>query len=122
MNFAMTAEDPVAHSQTEAVLPIIGQSATFLMSRYPTSALMSILKALMFLISLLLGMVIGRQVIHRWLRKRMQMFSEDKGTWMIMFLTSLLITSAGSQLYNVIAASNGFDDDAYQVSANLAST
>ena len=54
-------------------------------------------------ITIFFGMFVGRQWIqHKILRDKLKlkMFSEDKGSWMIMFWTVILVGSIGAAIYN----------------------
>jgi hypothetical protein len=118
LNFLMTAEDPVAHSRMEADIPIIGHDISFILNHTPDKTLYKVLKHVMWITSLLAGLIIGRQVIHHALlrdRWKLDMFTESRGTWIIMFFTTLLVLFLGAQLYNAVAA----PDDEFLISGPL---
>eukprot|EP01083_Nonionella_stella_P201757 737782_1 len=104
-------EDPIAHSNTDAFLPIIGNVGSFLFRLYPNPALSSeftamfIVKVFLVPLSVLCGCWFGRQIVHKkclqkWMR--LKMFARDKGTWFVMFFTTVLVVFVFSQLYNSI--------------------
>lgn len=105
LNFFIYSEDPVAHSFVSAQLPLIGTVFSFVFTQWPTTmAGLFVLKIFLAFVFLLTGCILGRQVIHkRFLSKRVMMFSEDKGTWTIMGLTSVLCLFVGAMVYNLIA-------------------
>jgi len=57
----------------------------------------------MWLIGIVVGIVVGKLVIHRLLLKRcfkLTMFSNDQGSWMISFLFTLICLVILSFIYN----------------------
>lgn len=88
LNFLIYAEDPIAHSRVEGEIPIIGTDLSLIFSRYPDEGGLYALKLFTVIGFILLGMFIGRQLVHHKLLRdklKMNMFTESKGTWMIMF-------------------------------------
>ena len=63
-NFLIYAEDPVAHSESECFIPVVGNTFSFVITKYPKNA-WAVLKVIMWLIAILVGLVVGRQFIHR---------------------------------------------------------
>jgi hypothetical protein len=106
LNFLIYAEDPIAHSRSRASLPLIGNAITFVLRLWPdpsTSPGLFICKLIIAPGFLLFGMYMGRQVFHhKLLRDRwgLPMFAENKGTWFIMFFTTILSLFLGSELFN----------------------
>ena len=107
LNFLMLAEDPVAHSPSPAVIPLIGTDVTMLVNRYPPNAF-SLLKFVLAAGSIVAGCFFGLIIIHHWLlrdRFRLVMFAQSKGTWMIMFITCFVSIYTAAALYNLILMS-----------------
>lgn len=104
LNFLIYAEDPVADSEGPASLPILGRSASLIFAQWPRPyAGLVFAKIVCLLCALLLGPVFGRQIIHKkLLSPRYDMFSEDKGTFMIMFLTTIMFLFGWATVYNGI--------------------
>ncbi|KAJ8298569.1 hypothetical protein KUTeg_022629, partial [Tegillarca granosa] len=101
-NFLIYAEDPVAHSMKECTIPLIGNDFAFVCTRYPPSA-WSLLKVLLWLSAMVIGMLLGKYLIHKLLLNkvlRLQMFTECQGSWMIMFMVVLIILFIFSWIYN----------------------
>ena len=70
--------------------------------RYPSNGF-SVLKVFMWLTALIVGILVGKLVIHHLLFKRvfkLSMFSNDQGSWMVCFLTSVLSLVIFSFIYN----------------------
>ena len=78
-NFLIYAEDPVAHSRKECLIPMIGNDFSFVTNRYPPNA-WSFLKVVLWLTGLIIGLFVGKLCIHGYL------FSKYKN----FFLTGLL--------------------------------
>lgn len=101
-NFLIYAEDPVAHSYSPCEIPIIGNAFSFVVTKYPGNAF-SLLKVFMWLVALVIGIVVGKLVIHHLVLKRLfklSMFSNDQGSWMICFLFTILCLVILSFIYN----------------------
>lgn len=62
-NFLIYAEDPVAHSMKECTIPLVGNDFAFVLTRYAPNA-WSILKVFLWLSAILLGIVLGKIVVH----------------------------------------------------------
>lgn len=65
-NFLIYAEDPVAHSRKECLIPMIGNDVAFICTRYPRNA-WSLLKVIFWLIGMVVGMFVGKLLIHGFL-------------------------------------------------------
>lgn len=72
-NFLIYAEDPVAHSMKECTIPMIGNDFAFVCTRYPPSA-WSLLKVLLWLSAMLVGMLLGKYLIHKLLLSKFNIF------------------------------------------------
>ena len=73
-----------------------------LLSRYPPAG-WSVLKVFLMLCGIAVGMIIGKFIVHkRFLRKtlKLQMFRDDQGSWMIMFLTTIISLFIFSFIFN----------------------
>lgn len=82
------AEDPIAHSRVDAFLPLIGNAGSFVFRLYPNPSTspeffsMFALKVFMVPLALSTGLIVGRQLIHKFLFQkvlRLKMFVRDKG-------------------------------------------
>ena len=62
-NFLIYAEDPVAHSQKECFIPIVGNCFAFVVTYYPPNA-WSLLKVILWIAAIAVGMVVGKLVVH----------------------------------------------------------
>lgn len=63
-NFLIYAEDPVAHSRKECLIPMVGNDFAFVGTRYPPNA-WSLLKVLLWLVGIAIGMFVGKLLVHR---------------------------------------------------------
>eukprot|EP01063_Lacrimia_lanifica_P023025 TRINITY_DN30529_c0_g1_i1.p1 TRINITY_DN30529_c0_g1~~TRINITY_DN30529_c0_g1_i1.p1 ORF type:complete len:760 (+),score=244.44 TRINITY_DN30529_c0_g1_i1:47-2326(+) len=63
-NFMLYGEDPIVHAYTEAELPVAGQALGLLALRWPDKAGVVALKILIAVVTMLLGLVVGRVVVH----------------------------------------------------------
>ena len=63
-NFLIYAEDPVAHSEKECFIPVVGQCFSFVCTKYPPNG-WAALKVIMWVTAVLLGLVIGKQLVHQ---------------------------------------------------------
>ena len=70
LNFFLYAEDPVAHSETESRIPILGNVFSMILTKYPAN-LYSALKVFMWLFGMCLGMVLGKFFWHQWLFRKL---------------------------------------------------
>lgn len=73
-NFLIYAEDPVAHSRKECLIPMIGNDFAFVCTRYPPNA-WSLLKVVFWLIGLIVGMFIGKLLVHGLLFSKYEIFT-----------------------------------------------
>lgn len=74
----------------------------FLYTRWPPNAF-SFLKVMMWLSAIVIGIVVGKLVIHHLILKRvfkLSMFSNDQGSWMICFLFTIICLVILSFVYN----------------------
>ncbi|XP_021353314.1 transmembrane protein 117-like isoform X2 [Mizuhopecten yessoensis] len=120
-NFLIYAEDPVAHSMKECNIPLIGNDFAFVCTRYPPNGF-SFLKVIMWLGAILIGCILGKILVHLLLFNkllRLKMFTEDQGSWMAMFLCSLLALFIMSWLYNGFLIAGGDDTEPYRISGDL---
>lgn len=70
--------------------------------RYPANGF-SVLKVFMWLITIVIGVFIGKLVIHSLLFKKcfkLSMFSNDQGSWMLCFLFTIICLLVFSFVYN----------------------
>ncbi|XP_033731112.1 transmembrane protein 117-like isoform X2 [Pecten maximus] len=120
-NFLIYAEDPVAHSMKECNIPLIGNDFAFVCTRYPPNAF-SLLKVVMWLGAIIIGCILGKILIHVLLLNkllRLKMFTEDQGSWMIMFLCSLISIFIMSWIYNGFLTAGGDSTESYRISGDL---
>lgn len=117
-NFLIYAEDPVAHSMKECTIPLVGNDFAFVVTRYAPNA-WSILKVFLWLSAILLGIVLGKIVVHGLFFNRLcklRMFEDDMGSFMVMFLTSLIVLFVFSWIYNAFLLIGGSDTEDYRIS------
>ncbi|KAL4225408.1 hypothetical protein ACF0H5_016098 [Mactra antiquata] len=117
-NFLIYAEDPVAHSRKECLIPMIGNDIAMVMTRYPPNA-WSLLKVIFWIIGIIIGMFVGKLLVHRFLFNRifrLKMFSDCQGSWMIMFLVSLITVFIMSLFYNLFLLIGGESTEPYRIS------
>ena len=63
-NFIVYAEDPVAHSDRECFIPVVGNCFSFVCMRYPGNG-WAVLKVTLWLIAIFCGLVVGNLVVHK---------------------------------------------------------
>lgn len=117
-NFLIYAEDPVAHSRKECNIPVIGNCFAFVGTRYPPNA-WSLLKVILWLAGTIVGMVVGKLLFHTLLFNhlfRLKMFLDDKGSWMTMFLSTILCVFIFSYIYNAFLLIGGDSTSDYSIS------
>ncbi|CAH1787332.1 unnamed protein product [Owenia fusiformis] len=117
-NFLIYAEDPVAHSVKECYIPVVGNVASFVISKYPPNA-WSVLKVFLWLAAIICGIFFGKFVVHKILfRKlfRLRMFQEDQGSWMVMFFTTIMFLYIFSWIYNAFLLIGGESTTQYAIS------
>ncbi|XP_066903151.1 transmembrane protein 117 isoform X1 [Halyomorpha halys] len=104
-NFLLFAEDPISHSHTESVVPMVGNVFSFVCTKYPPDWRWSLVKVLMWVLAILSGLVIGKLVLHSIIfgkYLRLKMFRDEQGSWIAMFLTVILSLYIFSHIYNLI--------------------
>ncbi|KAK6973795.1 transmembrane protein 117 [Biomphalaria glabrata] len=123
-NFLIYAEDPVAHSRSECNIPVIGNDFSFVfMKWFPNS--WSVLKAFMWFSGIIVGLIAGKVIFHTFLFNhllRLKMFHDDKGTWMTMFLSTVLSVFIFSYLYNALLMIGGDHTAPYAISTYMGIT
>lgn len=63
-NFLIYAEDPVAHSAAECNIIVVGNIYSFVITKYPPNGF-SVLKVFLWIVAIIVGILIGKLVIHR---------------------------------------------------------
>ncbi|XP_066918710.1 transmembrane protein 117-like [Clytia hemisphaerica] len=119
-NFLIYAEDPVAHSYSKCEIPIIGNAFSFVVTKWPPNAF-SLLKVLLCLTAIVIGILVGKLVIHHLLLKRcfkLSMFSNDQGSWMICFLFTMICLVILSFVYNGFLSLND-DMEPYKITGYI---
>ncbi|KAK9509714.1 hypothetical protein O3M35_006970 [Rhynocoris fuscipes] len=104
-NFLLFAEDPISHSHTESVIPMVGNVFSFVCTKYPPDWRWALIKVLMWILAIFCGLVMGKLFIHsivfgKYLR--LKMFRDEQGSWIAMFLTVILSLYLFSHVYNFI--------------------
>lgn len=103
-NFVIYAEDPVAHSHSNCEIPLLGNAFSFVFTKYPPNGF-SALKALMWITAVVVGIGVGKLVIHKWLFSKkfnLMMFSNCQGSWMVCFLFTIIVLVITSFIYNAL--------------------
>lgn len=119
-NFWIYAEDPVAHSKSKCEIPVVGNTFSFVATKYPPNGF-SALKVFLWLVAIIAGVVFGKLVIHHILLKRLfklSMFSNDQGSWLISFLTTVISLLIFSFVYNGFLSLDS-DVSAYKITGYI---
>ncbi|EDO34251.1 predicted protein, partial [Nematostella vectensis] len=122
-NFLIYAEDPVAHSLSQCTIPVIGNVFAFVVNNYPPNG-WAALKFFMWFFGMITGMLIGKFFVHKLLLRKwmkLSMFQEDKGSWMVMFLTTIVLLFVFSLIFNGLVSLGG-SIAAYKVTSFLGFT
>lgn len=88
----------------ECSIPVLGNVISFLFTKYPESFEWAMFKGALGLIAIVLGLVLGKYLIHHVLLRqilRLKMFRDESGTWMIMLITSFISCYMFSIVYNI---------------------
>ncbi|XP_068671766.1 transmembrane protein 117-like [Montipora foliosa] len=120
-NFLIYAEDPVSHSRANCTIPVVGNDFAFVTYRYPPGG-WSVLKVFLWLVAIIVGVLVGKFFFHklvfnRWMK--LSMFYQDRGSWMVMFLTTLVSLFIFSFLYNGFLSAGGDEVSVYKVTTYL---
>ena len=122
LNFYMFAEDPVSHSTKDCEIGIIGNIYTFLFANYPPNGYIA-LKVLLSLFSIVFGVVVGKMFIHHYFlcgKLKLKIFSKDgQGSWMVIFLFTILCLYYDSVIYNAFLTLSGSHLKKYHTGANM---
>lgn len=119
-NFVIYAEDPVSHSHAPCEIPVLGNAFSMIVTKYPPNGF-SALKALMWITAIVVGIGMGKLIIHKWLLNKkfnVSMFSEDQGSWMICFLYTILMVLVSSLVYNLFLLMKS-DMEPYEITAYI---
>ncbi|ELU08141.1 hypothetical protein CAPTEDRAFT_130530 [Capitella teleta] len=120
-NFLIYAEDPVAHSEKECFIPVVGNCFSFVATRYPTNA-WAFLKVFMWVGAIIIGIVVGKIIVHSLVFNRLfrlKMFNEGQGSWMTMFFTSIMSLFIISWVYNGLLKIGGDSTIQYEITENM---
>eukprot|EP00457_Paulinella_chromatophora_P001589 gb/GEZN01001591.1/.p1 GENE.gb/GEZN01001591.1/~~gb/GEZN01001591.1/.p1 ORF type:complete len:922 (+),score=53.32 gb/GEZN01001591.1/:137-2902(+) len=107
MDFYIYAEDPIQDSEAMAYIPIMGNVITFVGTKCHGNQGKA-LKGCLVALFMVLGLILGKKVVHQWLLRdklHLNMFEEDKGSFIVMFFSTILSLYVGSLLYNAIIRS-----------------
>ena len=90
--------------------------------RYPNNAFTA-LKVFMWLPAIIIGLVVGKMIIHKWLFCHvlgMKLFTKDgQGSWMIMFLFTFVTIFTFAIIYNEFLKLEGSYLDPYHITSNM---
>lgn len=89
--------------------------------RYPSGG-WAVLKVFLWLLGIVTGMLVGKFFFHKLVLRRwmkLSMFREDRGSWMVMFLATLLSLFIFSLIYNAFLSIGGDDLEVYKVTSFL---
>ena len=89
--------------------------------RYPPGG-WSVLKVFLWLVAIIVGMLVGKFFFHKLVFNRwmtLSMFYQDRGSWMVMFLTTLVSLFIFSFLYNGFLSAGGDEVSVYKVTTYL---
>lgn len=120
-NFLIYAEDPVSHSRANCTIPVVGNDFAFVTYRYPPVG-WSLLKVFLWLVAIVVGSLAGKFFFHklvfnRWMK--LSMFKRDSGSWMVMFLSTLVSLFIFSFLYNGFLSIEGDKLSLYKITSYL---
>ena len=90
-------------------------------NRYPPGG-WSALKVFLWLVGIIVGLLVGKFFFHKLVLKKwmkLSMFQRDSGSWMIMFLTSIVFVFIFSMIYNAFLGLGGEDLKAYKITGYL---
>ena len=93
-------------------------------SRYPPNGF-SALKVFLYLVALMIGLVVGKLVVHRLLLRRcfkLSMFRNDQGSWMIMFFSCIISLFIFSFIYNAFLSLDAAMKASYAISSKMGIT
>ncbi|XP_076328958.1 transmembrane protein 117-like isoform X2 [Tachypleus tridentatus] len=124
-NFLIFAEDPVSHSHTESEIPVVGNVFSFVATKYPPEWTWCLVKVVLWLFAIFIGLEFGKHLIHHCLLRnifRLKMFREEQGSWMIMFLTVIILVYIFSLVYNAFLISSYPSPDPYTITAMMGIT
>ncbi|XP_054712846.1 transmembrane protein 117-like [Uloborus diversus] len=124
-NFLVFAEDPVSHSHTESEIPVVGNVFSFVATKYPPQWSWCVLKVILWVIAIISGCFFGKYLIHHFVLNRffrLKMFRDEQGTWMIMFLTSLMFIYMFSKIYNWFLQAGHPQFDIYRINLHMGIT
>ena len=62
-NFLIYAEDPVAHSDKECFIPVVGNCFSFVCTKYPSNG-WAALKVFLWVLAIIIGLVVGKIIVH----------------------------------------------------------
>lgn len=93
----------------------------YVSSRYPPGG-WSVLKVFLWLLAIIVGLLVGKFFFHklvfnRWMK--LSMFYRDSGSWMVMFLTTLVSLFIFSFLYNGFLSAGGDKLSPYKITTYL---
>lgn len=111
-NFSVFIEDPTLYSNLEVYIPVIGHILLLMAARWPPSALWCLAKFGLFLGALILGLVVGKFLVHRLILKRclrMKLFKESRGSFFVMTICAAITLFIGALAYNFLITA--FMDD-----------
>lgn len=106
----------------EARIPVIGQAISMIFRHYPEPIGLLLLKWAAVVGSILLGLLVGKQLIHhKFLRDGLglKMFSKEKGTWMVMFFSTILFVAVMGEVWNFLLSSMSSRFEEWQVDSYL---
>lgn len=110
MDMYLYGEDPVNDSHVEANIPGIGHLLSLLAFPLAPTAGTAMLRLVLALISIFLGLFVGRQFVHGVVLRdfcKMSMFQERDGSICVMVVTCVVTLLIGSMAHNVLV---GFSD------------
>ena len=91
--------DPTSYSRVDATVPVIGPDVSLIFLKWPGTPGTTVLKLVGIILSVALGTFVGRSLVHHRLLRdhwKLKMFSEDKGSWVVMFFTTICVMRAST--------------------------
>ena len=121
-DFFIHGMDPIQDSHAPCGLPGAGNAVTMVLGRYPSSSLLAFLKFLMWFVFLILGLLVGRKLVHQMLLRdymKINMYEGDQGSFTIMGVFGLIGVFISSYLWNALLDSVSNDSTDLKITSSM---
>ena len=120
LSWLMFAQDPIAYSSADCEVDVLGHAYSFIFTKYPNNGFAA-LKVFFWISAIISGIILGKIFIHKILFCKILRFkiftSDGEGSWVIMFLTSIVFIFLWTFVYNETLKATGNHE--YVVSSNM---